>query len=205
MAHPDAHVPTASASVRLVSAADKLYNARAILADFRQVGDEVWTRFKGGKEGTLWYYRSLITAFRRAGNSPLIDELDRVISELEQLVGKPAVQQEPLYLRLKSVNDLAPRYRRWNGNDDTQRNHHEAVLLSVDPFDLSLNWKPSSNSTPHFVGYYRFSLEPLLASGYIRRDSKPGYVRVRIFHDQDGSFYVEARRGGPRLLIGKVG
>ncbi len=85
-----AHVSTVSASVRLVSASDKLYNARAILADFRQVGDEVWTRFKGGKDGTLWYYRSLITAFRQASKSPLIDELDRVVTELEHLAIKPA-------------------------------------------------------------------------------------------------------------------
>ena len=85
-----AHVPAASASTRLVSASDKLYNARAILADFRQVSDEVWTRFKGGKDGTLWYYRSLITAFRQAGNSPLIDELDRVVTELEHLAIKSA-------------------------------------------------------------------------------------------------------------------
>jgi (p)ppGpp synthase/HD superfamily hydrolase len=84
-----AHVPMASASVRLVSASDKLHNARAILADYRQVGEEVWTRFKGGKDGSLWYYRSLISAFRQVGNSPLIDELDRVVSEIEQLAGKP--------------------------------------------------------------------------------------------------------------------
>lgn len=78
-----AHVPSASASVRLVSASDKLHNSRAILSDLRQVGDQVWARFKGGKDGTLWYYRSLVTAFRQAGNSPLVDELDRVVTELE--------------------------------------------------------------------------------------------------------------------------
>ena len=80
-----AHVPQASASVRLVSAADKLHNARAILRDFRQHGDDVWSRFKGGKVGSLWYYRSLITAFRQAGNNELIEELDRVVTELERL------------------------------------------------------------------------------------------------------------------------
>lgn len=80
-----AHVPQASASVRLVSASDKLHNARAILRDFRQHGDDVWSRFKGGKDGTLWYYRALITAFRQAGNSELLDELDRVVTELDTL------------------------------------------------------------------------------------------------------------------------
>lgn len=97
-----AHIPSASASVRLVSASDKLHNARTILADFRQVGDEVWTRFKGGKDGTLWYYRSLITAFRQAGNSPLVDELDRVVAELEIQVAncRPhAFQMGRLYTR----------------------------------------------------------------------------------------------------------
>src|SRR4028118_1856994 len=81
-----AHIPTASASVRLVSAADKLHNSRSILNDYRVLGESVWKRFKGGKEGTLWYYRSLVEAFRKTGSTPLIDELDRVVSELEHLV-----------------------------------------------------------------------------------------------------------------------
>jgi GTP pyrophosphokinase len=83
-----AHIPTASTSVRLVSAADKLHNARSILTDYYIVGEAVWKRFQGGKEGTLWYYRSLVVAFRQAGSSPLIDELERVVSELEHQVDK---------------------------------------------------------------------------------------------------------------------
>lgn len=81
-----AHIPTASASVRLVSAADKLHNSRSILNDYRVLGESVWKRFKGGKEGTLWYYRSLVEAFRKTGSTPLIDELNRVVSELEHLI-----------------------------------------------------------------------------------------------------------------------
>jgi (p)ppGpp synthase/HD superfamily hydrolase len=80
-----AHLATASASTRLVSAADKLHNTRAVLHNLREDGSEVWTRFKGGRAGTLWYYRSLVTAFRQHGRSALIDELDRVVTELEQL------------------------------------------------------------------------------------------------------------------------
>jgi GTP pyrophosphokinase len=85
-----AHIPTASASVRLVSSADKLHNARSLLNDYRLVGDSLWNRFKGGKEGTLWYYRALVEAFRKAGSTPLVDELDRVVSELEHLVESTA-------------------------------------------------------------------------------------------------------------------
>jgi (p)ppGpp synthase/HD superfamily hydrolase len=76
------------ADARLISAADKLHNARDILADYRQHGDEVWKRFRGGQEGTLWYYRSLVQAFQAAGGNRLVDELDRVVTELEHMVAK---------------------------------------------------------------------------------------------------------------------
>jgi uncharacterized protein (DUF1330 family) len=79
------HVGTASASVRLVSASDKLHNARSIFSDYRAHGDRVWDRFSGGRDGTLWYYRALVDAFSKHGRSSLIDELDRVVTELEQL------------------------------------------------------------------------------------------------------------------------
>ncbi|NEQ28359.1 MAG: bifunctional (p)ppGpp synthetase/guanosine-3',5'-bis(diphosphate) 3'-pyrophosphohydrolase [Microcoleus sp. SIO2G3] len=82
-----AHIPTASASVRLVSAADKLHNVWSILKDYRLLGDAVWERFQGRKDGTLWYYRSLVKAFHAAGTTPLVDEFERVVDELERLVG----------------------------------------------------------------------------------------------------------------------
>ena len=81
-----AHIPKASPSVLLVSASDKLHNARSVLNDYRVLGDAVWERFQGGKEGTLWYYHSLVDAFRRNGSTPLIDELERTVRELEHLV-----------------------------------------------------------------------------------------------------------------------
>jgi hypothetical protein len=73
--------------VRLVSAADKLANAREILADYRVEGDEVFERFQGRKEGTLSYYRRLVDVFRAAGSSALVEELERVVVELEKLAG----------------------------------------------------------------------------------------------------------------------
>ena len=80
-----AHISQASPSVRLVSCADKLHNARAILADLRVVGDALWDRFNGGKEGTLWYYRALVDAFRETGDTSLVDGLDRAVSEIEEV------------------------------------------------------------------------------------------------------------------------
>jgi hypothetical protein len=49
------------------------------------IGDAVWERFHGGKEGTLWYYRSLVDAFLKNQLTPLVEELERVVSELEIL------------------------------------------------------------------------------------------------------------------------
>lgn len=81
-----AHIPTASSSVRLVSASDKLHNVRSILHDYRRLGDSLWERFHGGKDGTLWYYRSLVEVFRSTELTPLVEELERVVEELEILV-----------------------------------------------------------------------------------------------------------------------
>ncbi len=80
-----AHLRHASASVRLVSACDKLHNARSILRDYRVLGEALWERFTGRKDGTLWYYRALVRAFQEGGPTPLADELDRVVSEIERL------------------------------------------------------------------------------------------------------------------------
>jgi GTP pyrophosphokinase len=76
---------TASPSVRLVSAADKLYNARSIIKDYGIVGEAIWERFRGGKAGSLWYYRALVEAFQSVENTPIVQELDRVVTQLEQL------------------------------------------------------------------------------------------------------------------------
>ena len=71
--------------VRLVSAADKLHNVRTILADYRREGDRVWDRFSGRRDGTLWYYRAVLEVLREGTPNPLIEELQRVVTELETL------------------------------------------------------------------------------------------------------------------------
>ncbi len=83
-----ARLGKASASVRLVSAADKLHNARCIVGDYRGVGEDIWNRFRARKDGTLWYYRSVLDTLIRAGRTPLVDELERVVGELERLAGR---------------------------------------------------------------------------------------------------------------------
>jgi GTP pyrophosphokinase len=82
-----AHLATADAAVLLVSASDKLHNARAIVADLRRHGPALWERFNAGRPEQLWYYRGLVDAFRAnpAHDPHLIRELDLTVAEMERL------------------------------------------------------------------------------------------------------------------------
>jgi len=72
----------------LVSMADKVDNASTIVRDFKLVGDLVWERFKVGKDGQLWYYRELVSAYREAGvQNPLLQRLDDLVKEMNELAG----------------------------------------------------------------------------------------------------------------------
>ncbi|MGQ9821892.1 MAG: HD domain-containing protein [Thermogutta sp.] len=79
------HLKMADASVRLVTAADKLDNVRNLMTSYRVWGDRVWEHFRGGKEGTLWYYRAAVNVLRHASENPLILELELAVRELESL------------------------------------------------------------------------------------------------------------------------
>jgi len=77
---------SAPPAARLISASDKLHNARTLLSDYRRRGEALWGLFKGGREGTLWYYRALIAEYLARGPAELAEELRRVVEELERLV-----------------------------------------------------------------------------------------------------------------------
>jgi (p)ppGpp synthase/HD superfamily hydrolase len=79
------HLPHTSPATRLVSAADKLANARAIISDVKAQGDGVWDRFNGKKDGTIWYYRTIADVFLALGPHPLAARLDEAVRELQQL------------------------------------------------------------------------------------------------------------------------
>jgi (p)ppGpp synthase/HD superfamily hydrolase len=82
-----AHLAEAPIDMRLVSAADKVHNARSIVQDLRVHGPSTWDRFKGGKDGSLWYYRTLVQQLRKGWQHPIIDLLEREVREMEQLAG----------------------------------------------------------------------------------------------------------------------
>jgi (p)ppGpp synthase/HD superfamily hydrolase len=77
-------LPNEPPTTRLISAADKLYNARAILEDFRCVKHNLWKRFKRGRDDQMWYFRELVCVFEKAGTNRVVKELGRVVAELER-------------------------------------------------------------------------------------------------------------------------
>lgn len=73
---------SASISIQRVSMADKVHNARSILADCDRQKDTVWSKFKGGKEGTLWFYQAFLQLHQGKTDSYLAIELKRVVTQL---------------------------------------------------------------------------------------------------------------------------
>jgi (p)ppGpp synthase/HD superfamily hydrolase len=96
-----ARLRTEPYSVRLVVAADKLHNVRDVLRSYRIHGDDLWSNFKGGRDGTIWYYGAVVDALNQAATSDekqlnaLIQEISDSLSMLKQAVAKRALQLRP--------------------------------------------------------------------------------------------------------------
>ena len=74
------------AAVLLVSASDKLHNARSIVADLRTEGASLWDRFnQSDPAAQVWYYQSLAASYHGRIPSALADELDRVVAQMQSL------------------------------------------------------------------------------------------------------------------------
>src|SRR5439155_25724065 len=82
---------SADADVRLVSAADKLSNARAIVSDLRTIGERLWDRFNAPKDDQLWYYRAIVFALQDAQSdervTKVLNELVDVVRQMRELSG----------------------------------------------------------------------------------------------------------------------
>jgi (p)ppGpp synthase/HD superfamily hydrolase len=82
-----ARLGEAPAAVQLVVMADKLSNVRSTIRDLRVFGESVWERFRGGEQGSLWFYRAVVEAVTpaEANLKALHQELADAVGELEQL------------------------------------------------------------------------------------------------------------------------
>ena len=85
-----AHLEGADARVKLVSACDKLHNARSILADLRAQGDELWQKFNVKDPAQqLWYYGELVRILQPpAVPARLAAELALTVAEIRMLVAR---------------------------------------------------------------------------------------------------------------------
>jgi (p)ppGpp synthase/HD superfamily hydrolase len=81
-----ARLRTEPEDVLLICAADKLYNAKAILDDLREIGPAVWSRFKRGPKEQLWYFHALLEIFQARLKIRTVGELKRVVDEIAYLV-----------------------------------------------------------------------------------------------------------------------
>jgi (p)ppGpp synthase/HD superfamily hydrolase len=81
-----AHLREATPSVRLVVAADKLHNVHSLVREYRRRGESLWPIFHGGRDGTLWYYRAMADTLKQAAATPIAEELDRAVEELQSLI-----------------------------------------------------------------------------------------------------------------------
>ena len=68
---------------------------------------------------------------------------------------------------------------------------------------LRLLWKRNAQAMPQPIGLFKLDLAGLLKAKYIKQD-KPGHVRVRFVHADDGFVYVQVRPGAPRLRVGST-
>jgi (p)ppGpp synthase/HD superfamily hydrolase len=78
---------TASERARWVCAADKLHNANSLLTDLQRTiePNTVWSRFKAGRTGTIWWYRAVYDRLREVGfKAPIMAELEKTVLELEK-------------------------------------------------------------------------------------------------------------------------
>lgn len=76
---------SAPPDVLRVALADKLHNARSVLADLRTLGPALWGRFNAPRDDQLWYFRALVDLFARRKPGPMTDELARIVAAIERV------------------------------------------------------------------------------------------------------------------------
>ena len=79
------HLRETESDVLIVSCADKLHNARAIVTDLRTHGTGMFARFNTGRDGTLWYYAALAEVFAEMMPGPISRDLSLAVSEMHAL------------------------------------------------------------------------------------------------------------------------
>jgi (p)ppGpp synthase/HD superfamily hydrolase len=80
----------ASPAVCRVTLADKLHNARSLLADYQTLGEALWGRFGGGREGTIWYYQQMVACLQPQVSGVLMQSLSQAVQQLQLIRDRDA-------------------------------------------------------------------------------------------------------------------
>lgn len=103
------HLGRIRKDARLVSLADKYYNATTIWWDLQKPDVNIWERFNAEPMDILWYYCMLVEKFRgfhhTAAEDVLVEEFDRVVTRLVRGAGQGLTCRE---LRQRHGERLAP-------------------------------------------------------------------------------------------------
>lgn len=87
-----AQLKQASLPVRRLVLCDKIDNLRSLLAEYRVFGEKVWEKFRGGREGTMWYFREILRVLEESSGDDRfaagLQEYRLLVDELVRLAGR---------------------------------------------------------------------------------------------------------------------
>ncbi len=83
-----AEAAQAAPDARLILAADKLHNMRSVYRSLRQHGEDTWKAFKGGREGSIWYFESMFEALCQDWDHPILETLKEQLDALKRLAAQ---------------------------------------------------------------------------------------------------------------------
>lgn len=78
-------VRAASEEVKAISVADKIANARSLLAAYEEQGAAVWKCFNRGREKKMWFENAMLTMLQESWRHPLVDEYAELVRRMEQM------------------------------------------------------------------------------------------------------------------------
>lgn len=79
------HLTNAHFNVRLIKAADSLYNLRSVVAQYRLQKEATFDLFKGGVDGTLWHFTARTKLFLMNGPRGIGELMASELKELHKI------------------------------------------------------------------------------------------------------------------------
>lgn len=70
--------------VKLIVACDKWHNLYSLGLALASGNSHIWKQFKGGRDGTMWYYENIIDALKTGWEHPIVKELEDLLSLIKK-------------------------------------------------------------------------------------------------------------------------